>query len=519
MSKNDWNKMNESDFESALIDTLSQTPPDDIIKQVNPWRRAMRFVIIGIALNVVTLNFLLLNYILPTIGIILTLLGFRTLRNENIWFKRCYSITVMKTVYLIIVYTVESTIYRNNIFESNFSWMISIIPVMLSFSLFICLWNALRTVRSKVGLTSNAAPVAALIVWYIILCFLALIQYVGIIILLCMIVAYVLILRNLFRLSRELDDAGYTIEASPVKMSDTALSVTVIAILVLLMLLGTAFGSNYPMEWQPYEVSDTKETSEIKLHLIELGFPEEILDDLTEEDLLACQGALRVVVDMNDHSLNKGRLETVYKDGEPFELMEPGYYSTIVYDVKELRITGIGVELPGKRETWKIFHHFCWVHDPGYRGTVALQLWPAYRNINNGWMSDGGEISGRLLYNSDGKVYTAPYYRLKQETYTRDTIFLGQYKSTDVFAEFSMPKDGEKHRGYLSYSILENKDGWIIDAWINYIHQTSPLQFPVLTAKQSRIQNAWNDDSAFKLIQDALQFFPTENDSGLITND
>ena len=50
---------------------------------VSPWRTAMSCIMGGIALKTLTLQILYLHYILPTLGCILLVLGFRTLRREN----------------------------------------------------------------------------------------------------------------------------------------------------------------------------------------------------------------------------------------------------------------------------------------------------------------------------------------------------------------------------------------------------------------------------------------------------
>ena len=48
----------------------------------------MNRILFGMALCAITLNFLCLNYILPAVGTVLLLLGFRTLRRENRWLRR-----------------------------------------------------------------------------------------------------------------------------------------------------------------------------------------------------------------------------------------------------------------------------------------------------------------------------------------------------------------------------------------------------------------------------------------------
>jgi len=45
------------------------------------------------------------------------------------------------------------------------------------------------------------------------------------------------------------------------------------------------------------------------------------------------------------------------------------------------------------------------------------------------------------------------------------------------------------------------------------------VQYPALTAKQQRMANSWTEAGAFKTIQDALQFYPTEYDLRAIGSD
>ena len=319
-----------------------------------------------------------------------------------------------------------------------------------------------------------------------------------------LLIAYICIIRSLIRLSKELDEAGYCICVAPVKLTDRAIVLALTLTLLIGCACGYIFFHQYPMDWQPVSQSETDEISEIKEHLVSLGFPEHILDDLTQEDLLSCKDAVHVVVDVRDHHVNIGR--------EIREVRENGVlHIETVYDKKELRITGIGVELAGEREQWKLIHHFQWVTDPGFYGTEVIQLWPAYSR--DGWMS-GSEVTGQVLYNDGDQIYAAPYYSLGTETYTTNTIFWDEQISSDVFAEFSMPKKGENHRGYVSYTIKERGDGCIVDAWINYTHQTTWLQYPAITVKQKNMTSGVRSTNVFKTIQDALQFFPNAEELG-----
>ena len=240
--------------------------------------------------------------------------------------------------------------------------------------------------------------------------------------------------------------------------------------------------------------------------MLELGFPDYVLNDLTAEDILACEGALEVVMQTEDHPVNDGR--EVWTSSANYTQVET------VYDVEELRITGVSVRLPEERQHWKIFQHFLWTVDPGFHGTEALQIWPACRS-DMGWdLAD--PYTGRVLYNSGDTVFTASYHSLGSDTYTAESFLWGPSQQTDVFATFSMPRKGELHRGYVSYGVQEMREGAIVDGWLNYIHQDSRLQYPVQTAKQYRMNGGMFSRGAFRIIQDALQFYPAKEGTELI---
>lgn len=500
MSEHEWDCMNETDFDAMLQNSLPEPPPDDIVRDVTPWRKAMDYVLVGLSFNAITLNSMALDYILPAIGLILMLLGFRTLRRENGWFRACLVITAIRGAYLFPTLVLSATIFQSLAHSSPFFSAFTVFNLVLAVSQCVCLWKGFKSVKEEAGLPPQVGAAAALAVWYLVISLLAIWGTTGTVLGIGFLVSYIFIIRSLFKLSKELDEAGYAIQAAPVRVPDRTVVVIILAALAVGIACGYLFGGGYPMKWTAAEPAEQGQTAEIKAHLIRLGFPEEVLQDLTTQDLLDCEGALQVVAEVQDHAVNDGRIVTQQGGNMTHQYT--------VYDVKELRITGIAVELPGDRERWKIFHHFRWLVDPGFYGTECLQLWTAYRSLD-GW-GGSGSLTGQVLYTLDGRRYTAPYYSLSDETYTSQSIFGGEQTSTDVFATFSMPREGENHRGYVSYTIAELQDGGIVDSWINYTHQQSWLQYPALTAMEQRIADSWNEAGAFLTVQDALQFYPTE---------
>lgn len=501
MRNQEYNRSENQSFEILLESTLQELPPDnDVINKITPWKKAANRLLIGFALNTVTFNFLSLNYILPTIGFFLLLLGFRSLRHENRALKACWIISVIRAVYFFPVLILNATIWQKTVSVSPFFTAFHCANIAITFLLILCLRSGVRSVQEKAGLTPHTGSITALLVWSAILCVLSLIQYSGWIIFIAVLIAYCFILRNLYGLSSELDEAGYSIVASPVKISDKDLVMAFSLLLVSGLAIGYLFFDKYPMQWTPVDASGQGETQSVKSHLRSLGFPDSILEDLTQEDLLACADAVRIVADQKDHPVNNGR--TI--------VTTSGNVTThkTVFDVRELRITSVAVELPGDRECWKIFHHFEWVVDTSFYGTEAIQLWSTDRDGFD-WQIDG-TFSGQVLYDDAGQTYAAPYYSLGTETFQQDSLFWGNTVSNDTFAAFSFPDGKERYRGYVSYSVFERRDGCVISSYINYVHQRSWMQYPVQTAMDYRMTSSLlSSDRVFCLIQDALQFHPS----------
>ena len=393
MSDREWETMDEKDFESMLVSSIPEVPSDYIVAEVTPWKKAMNRVLAGMALCTVTLSFLCLDYILPTVGMLLSLLGFRSLRRENRWFGACFVITVIRAAYFFPILILNTTIIQSVAFAPSVTPVLTTTNALLMFAGFFCLWRGLRAVQSKVGLPPRVGGAVALMVWYVLMSILAVIRYNGLIIPGAILISYFFIIRSIYKLSKELDEAGYSIQAASLRVSDRCIVLTIAAVLILGCAAGYLFGGSYSMAWETISPSEHAEVEDTKNRLIELGFPEYVLNDLTAEDIAACAGVLRVVVDVTDEPVNDGRTVTTTEYvGDRHRVI----HQSTVYDVKELRITGVGVQLPGERERWIIFHHFLWTTDPGFYGTESIQLWPVYRDISKGWMS-AGEVSGRVL--------------------------------------------------------------------------------------------------------------------------
>ena len=481
MNEHDISSMNERDFDAMLMEGVSELPPADITWGVTPWKKAMARILWGLAFNTIGLNFLGLDYILPAVGILLLLLGFRTLRRENGWFAACFGIAVLRALYFFPALVLNTTIYRSEILPTNVQTVLTVASFVLLLIQILCFWRALCAVKRKAGLPPKAGAALALVVWYAIVTVLALIRIDWVVAAVIVFIAYICIIICLCKLPKVLDEAGYTVKPAAVKVTDLAIVIVLAALLIVGGAAGYIFGGSYEMDWHTEETAATDKTQETRAQLMQLGFPASVLNDLTAEDVAACEGAQEVVVDVTDDPAN----------GEPLDMI----------------ITSVAVHVPGEDDEWVVFRHFVWKSNPGFVGTETLQLWPAWILEDDGWSSGGDKVTGRVLHDKGGVTYAAPYYRLAPDTYISPDVMMTPTINSTYFAEFTMPNDGERCRGYVAYHLHgEFREFSRASDCVMYTHQTSRLQYPVLTAREHRMSDDNWTDGAFFTVVNSFRF-------------
>lgn len=475
----------EKKFEKEMLDALPEIPPDSISKKVFSCRRAMNYIIAGFALTAVTINVFALNYIGMTAGYFLLMLGFRTLSHENKWFRCCFAASIIQNVLQVFYVGISSTVYRGAFSESVYGIVFTAVRALIWMLMLFLFAEGLEALQKKAGLKRRAGPVAAMMIWYLALYCLSFFQIADAIVFFAFgavfLIVYIFILRGLYKISKALYASGYAVKAFPVKVADQWLALLFTVIVAVAVSLGFAFFSSFPMDWTPLSESEHSEVEDIKEQLIDLGFPENVLNDISEEDIKACEGAVGVKVLVTERAVNEGREVVEEKAGTTTR--------STVYDVNECVITNIVVKLPGDGKKLRAFHHFYWRTDPGFRGTEAIGLWLPAKI-----MRLGCEFSGRVLYENDGVTYVSPYYAVKDQMYT--SLINRQNMST--FFDFSMPAEGENKRCYVSCEFIQLEDDMNTQA--NYYHQKTLARFPVCTASEHVVSYGFND-SVFRRVQ------------------
>lgn len=412
-----------------------------------------------------------LQYILPTVGLVLLLLGFRALRRENRWFCAGFRLCGAWFACAAAGLALRAAIAP----ETASSWL-GYAAAALELAVFLCLWRGLDAVQRKAGLPPGKSA-AALFFWYVLLVALTFARpNVGWLFAAVILAAYLCVLRSLFRLTMVLDESGYAVRPAAVRVPDGWLAAGLTTWLAACIACGYLFGGSYAMDWTALPPQGAY--AEERAQLAALGFPEDVFADLSEDDLAACRGALRVVSRSEDVPMNDGR--TVKKG------FGQHTWTDIVYDTRELRVTGVAVQIAEASDgggEWIVFYHFRWLENPGFYGTEALRVLPTSDEP-----VDWGDWTGRVLYDRGGAAFAAPYASLGNVTAAYSS-FGTLVTQTNGIAAFSLPNRGENQRGYVACRVRTPAETPYLRIQMDYVHQKTWLQYPVEPSAEAYSHN------------------------------
>lgn len=477
MSEQKKSFMDEQDFDALLSRSLPELPPEDIVARTVPGKKALNRILVGYFLSTFSINGLGLNLILPVIGQILMLLGFRALQHENRWFSACYVFAVLQAFLrfgkLILDTTIFDLPFEDPQSAANAFYIALALQVLLTVVSLLCFWRGLRTVQKACGIRSKAIGVLALLAWNLLLCAVFVAQargqFIGGYTLLFLLVSLIIILWMIARQAKALDATGYVLQPALLRLSDRTLTLIILGILAIGCTCGHLFFSSYDMDWQTVDSTESAATSETKSQLAALGFPEDILDDLTPEDLARCRGAEQVVVDAR----------TLNSENPTFDNGD--------YDI---RLTNVIVLVPGETPHVVLFNHFSWLSTPKFYGTAALNILPTYEVSAELWRLENGP-TGRILYDDGDDSFVADYHSIEMRTVTSN-LFRNVAPSPSLYASFIFPNQGSRQRGYITYTIAPRAilpEGYRQAGYsqMTYMHQKKRFLYPAETADSSSI--------------------------------
>lgn len=448
------------------------------------------------------------------LGALLCLLGLRRLRRENGWLRACWGAACLRlallwgtALWLATPWDIPAWLERR----------LAPLGIALLVGQTLCLWRGLAALRRKAGQPPRAGAAAGLALWYA-----AVLGGTWLAgghitlrpaLLWGLLALYALLLWGLARLARELEESGYAVEAAPARLSDGRLALALLAALAALVFGSYRFLSGFSMDWQPREEQPLSQAAqEVRDRLSYLEMPEVILQDLTEEELLSCRGALRVTWSQTLEGQGRnGRVLPLGKYTDSWEQI----YETRGQGVYDILLTDAAVLMRGEDGgwTWKLIHHFRWLGERRNAGTELLVLTaaPDYLPEDDTWTLVE-DCRGRLLCERDGRTLTAPYYRQErtEEVPEPDPIFGRTETPTPrTYLEFSLPRQAEAPRGYLTYTIHgTGVEGRRVISWVDYYHQSQWPIYPLETARDYALRDSWNSRRKFDHFFDHFGFAP-----------
>ena len=494
-------------FDQLLREDASVLPP--AMAEVNPWREAMWLVLWGMGLTTITFNFLYLDMILPALGGILLVLGFRTLRQENRALQWCWRLS-------IAIAAVRSASFALAALPVDVKNVPAYAVMAMTFALYCCLWRGMVGVSRAAGAEKPAAPAAgALVIFYAVICALAFLELSGWLAVLPVLIAYIVILRNLVKLARSLADTGYAIHAAPVRLPSAAVLWGYLGLTLAAVLLAMFLGQRYPMNWQVRDDAPQDET--IRAELLDLGFPEQVLDDLTAEEVAHMSGAVKVYTETEplyeDETYREVTTSVWNEDPPPrweyssAEKQPDGSYRYTyrVYDLYEGFVTHVVVLVEEAGRQRAVVLHYAAIDRPfGDCLAEGMEIWPVWQGNEESW-SPGGWYSGRLLCEKDGQSYAADFYSVESGSYETTNIF-GTTQNTGMIAEWSRMRRGENTRAYLLYDAeMLTLEMPSLYSWCNYVRQTKPV-YPFRDALT--LWHEWNTNGCYEKWQTSIQIWP-----------
>ena len=405
--------------------------------------KSIRKVILGFMLTMMTFNFFALQYILPTVGVCLIYLGFRQLRNENRWFKITWIFSainiIIQILQLIYISTPLHTIFNDTV-------LIVIFTAIFQVSFIIVFRNGVKQVFIESDEIFNKDPILALAIWKMVATILALMKlgnfiFISIPIILC----YFYLFIKVYKLLDTLGGLNYKIKVMKLRVNSKLFIILYSLLSIVVVFICCVLSNSCKLDSNEFMNSDITGT---RTKLMNLGFPREILNDISDDVVNMLQRATYVQCDTELLRYDRDD-ESTYKGGN--DNLEA---TTIFVEIDDGKIYGL--------------EYFQWEEGGAH--------WNDIFTVSGSERIEA--ISGRLLYKYDGKVYSAPIPKLKNSMIT-ETDILGDENQCEVISGVvSYPWKADDQRGYVFYLVNAYNDLCVGSNIFNYTHYGNPIRIP-----------------------------------------
>lgn len=470
-------------FDRQITYDMSEiTPSEDEIGRINPWSQPIDSITLGLIFTSLHFNFLYLQYILPSLGAIMIFLGFRSLRNENVYFKILWLLSMVKLIQQLgNIIVIASPLNLIDYPEA----IAGIIYLGLQIPFLLLFHKGLKDVFKNAGKQMESAPLLKASIWTVAVFLIAISPLAeSWLIFIPMIVIYILIVKSLFSIGSQLDDTGYVLTNAPVKINSGTFGWT-----YFLMILVIAIGCNLyfshlrlePTEYEPPTLTKTRQ------QLLHMNFPVEALQYLQEQDVEKLRDAKNIEVFTKLLMFDPTKVE--HQEAYPDSMFithtyEPGK--------NNMEVSTIYIEMPGN--TVYVMQYFNWIN--------GKPIWQDGIVIHGAFSEEGYDIdrerkkvlvNSSLFYRKKGIEYIADFPRIICGQVEVNHMF-GSYRSKPIRAALSFPFGSKHQRGYVLYryeATTVKDDIFASYAIFNYIHRLSPLGLPYFKTEERILQGGY----------------------------
>ena len=438
-------------LDALLAGAMPQDIPEAIAKTVSPWKKAMKLLFPGLVLCFIGLALNRMDLLFFTVGSALCACGSFKLRRENHYFKACFGISFVMVVLGLVKQLLSCLAGTMEFFRVK---MINII-IPAEAVAFLCLLAAfyigLKQVEKKAGASICSGNALMLAIWYLLLLAVSFISSMSFaeklrihpfIFLVIMAALLALFIRSLVKLFRELEEPGYSINASASKVPDITAVLGLVAISVAL-LIGSFAANRVSMKWSEITAVSSSEAQSISADLSSQGVPADMLALLTEDELLSLKGG-------SLYAKKTGNAGVFDKYGRVMETADKVPY-----------MESYIIRLPGGG--FRDLLYFEWPEGTAFHGSDCFYL-----------LESGPYISGRVVCGADGRETAAAYatgdYGNSYSEEEKRTV-----KSRNNLLSFSVPGSTEKVRGYIIRGA--DKIPEFLYTAVFYVHQETALPF------------------------------------------
>jgi hypothetical protein len=452
---------NDQEFEKNLIEKLEDFIPEErALKSVNPFSKPISYIVWGLIISSIQLDLLHLQYLLPNIGIVLILVGYRSIKNENKWFYRAWLLTIVTLVVLLLLYICLASPWLNDFEVGSYSFMgmlFSIVFLCYRVAIFLIFRQAILTVYGNCGLKQ---PRDYLLLSTICIGLIGLMAFLPVNVSdmlvwmtsTLMIALFLVIVKTLFLVKDNLGIVGYSIINASIRFGSRTVILSYIMITCILVGLVCYSTNHLKLEAKEY-IFPTPPSYTI---LAEKGVPTNILQDLSAYNLVLLKDTVKVYVTEEKMNFDMN----LYIIGtEAQKALESKKYSKA-----NMQVTTIF--LLQSDESVYVIEYFEWLKGGAY--------W------NDGFVIYGQDnmelINGRLLYRLNNIDYFADIPRLKQGQ-VKIYDFSHEIINIGITGGVSYPFNSQSQRGFILYkSKPQSVDK--ASSELSYLHFKTPFRLP-----------------------------------------